>query len=102
MSNLRDVLVSIFTFSFPGYARLSGVEFYNAGQEGYTDGYDPRYSLAFLDTGISSALRPSYVKQCSFNHNYSPAIGVFGAENILIEDNTIYHTVGQGMLYIIK
>ena len=28
-----------------GFARFSGVEFFNTGQEGFTESYDPRFSL---------------------------------------------------------
>lgn len=27
------------------------MEFFQSGQEGWTDSYDPRYSVAFLDLG---------------------------------------------------
>ena len=78
-----------------GYARISNVEFYHSGQEGWTDAYDPRYSLAYLDTGAVVEARPSYVKQCGFNTGFAPAIGVFGASGITIEDNVVYETVGS-------
>ncbi len=79
-----------------GYARLSDVEFYHTGQEGWTDSYDPRYSLAFLNAGEVSDAKPSYISKCTFHHGFSPAIGVFGTDKLPIEDNVIYHTVGSG------
>ena len=87
---LRQVL-------FAGYARIKNVEFYRTGQEGWTDFYDPRYSIAFLNTGRVSPNFPSYVKDCSFHHGFSPAIGVFGTDNLVMENNVIHHTVGAGM-----
>ncbi|CAH1803038.1 unnamed protein product, partial [Owenia fusiformis] len=82
---------------FTGYARLSNVEFYHTGQEGYVEDYDPRYSLAFLSTGANTELRPSSISRCSFHNGFSPAIGLFGATGIPVTDNVIHHTVGQGM-----
>ena len=79
-----------------GYARLSNVEFERTGQEGWTDFYDPRYSISFLDAGSVSEDYPSYVRDCSFHHGFSPAIGVFGTDNLTIENNVIHHTVGAG------
>ncbi|XP_074660960.1 fibrocystin-L-like [Tubulanus polymorphus] len=83
---------------YTGYARISNVEFYRTGQEGWYEHYDPRYSLAFLDTGDVTENRPSYVRRCAFHHGFSPAIGAFGINKLLIEDNVIYHTVGAGIV----
>ncbi|XP_072034167.1 fibrocystin-L-like [Amphiura filiformis] len=91
------VLVGSLTFNgveYKGKAQLSNVEFYHTGQEGHSDPYDPRYSLAFLDTGADSE---SFVKGCSFHHGFSPAIGLFGADEITLEDNVIHHVVGAGI-----
>ncbi|XP_071946075.1 fibrocystin-L-like [Antedon mediterranea] len=82
---------------YKGYARISNVEFYHTGQEGWPDNYDPRYSVAFLDTGEVTVANPSYVRECAFHHGFSPAIGVFGAFGVHIEDNVIHHTVGAGI-----
>ena len=81
-----------------GYARISNVEFYHSGQEGWVDSYDPRFSVSFVDSGTVSAAFPSYVKGCAFHNGFSPAIGLFGANQVLVEDNVIHHTVGPGML----
>ncbi|XP_033119893.1 fibrocystin-L-like [Anneissia japonica] len=83
---------------YKGYAQISNVEFYHSGQEGWTDFYDPRYSVAFLDTGEVTVANPSYVRSCTFHNGFSPAIGVFGASGVLIEDNVIHHTVGAGII----
>ena len=98
------VLVSKFEqegVTYRGYAKISNVEFLRAGQEGWTDRYDPRYSLAFLDHEVSTdndeQLKESYVKKCSFNYNYNAAIGLFTTDNVLIEDNVIFRTMEYGL-----
>ncbi|XP_078617899.1 fibrocystin-L-like [Branchiostoma floridae x Branchiostoma japonicum] len=81
-----------------GYGRFENVEFYHTGQEGWIDFYDPRYSLAFLDVGeILDDYTESYIRKNTFHSGFSPAIGVFGTQNLNIEDNVIHHTVGQAM-----
>ena len=76
-----------------GFARLSNVEFKRSGQEGFIETYDPRYSLAWLNTGTVSDVKPSYVKSCAFNDGFAPAIGIFGANKIEVTDNVIYKTI---------
>ncbi|XP_071793632.1 fibrocystin-L-like isoform X1 [Asterias amurensis] len=83
---------------YKGYARISNVQFFHTGQEGHSDFYDPRYSLAFLDIGEVDELAPSFVKGCSFHNGFSPAIGVFGTEGVLLKDNVVHHTVGPGII----
>lgn len=39
----------------------------------------------------------SYIKGCAFHHGFSPAIGIFGTDGLIVEDNVIYHTVGEGI-----
>merc|ERR1719513_186338 len=88
---------------YVGFARFSNVEFAVAGQDGWYDNFDPRYALAFLDTGdsIDSNGAPnaeeSYVKKCAFNYNYNSAIGIFGANNIPVEDNVVYRFINDGI-----
>lgn len=84
-----------------GYARLSYVEFYHTGQEGYPDDFDPRYSLAFLSVGDVSDIKPSNVTGCSFNNGFNTAIGVFGTNKLNVTNNVIYRPVGNGKLNII-
>ncbi|XP_035687262.1 fibrocystin-L-like [Branchiostoma floridae] len=95
------VLVGTFTqksVEYTGYARVENVEFYHTGQEGWTDFYDPRYSLAFLDVGlVEDDHRKSYIRKNTFHSGFSPAIGVFGTQNMDVEDNVIHHTVGPAM-----
>ncbi|XP_078542272.1 fibrocystin-L-like [Lissotriton helveticus] len=93
------VLVSRFTASgrvYRGNARISNVEFYHSGQEGYREDYDPRYSLAFLNL---NEVQPneSYVQGCAFHNGFSPAIGVFGTNGLNVDDNIIHFTVGEGI-----
>merc|ERR1719370_1191914 len=60
-----------------GWARVQDVEFVRSGQEGWTDSYDPRYGLAYLNTGTATEGNPSYVKGCAFKDSYSTGIGAF-------------------------
>ena len=88
----------------PGYGRFSNVEFVRAGQEGWSDNYDPRYSLAFMnagdhvDAGGEPGVKESYAKNCAFNYNYNAAIGIFGSNNVGIENNVIYRHILSGIL----
>nr|XP_014351910.1 PREDICTED: fibrocystin-L [Latimeria chalumnae] len=94
------VLVSKFTSNsreYKGYARISNVEFYHSGQEGYRDFTDPRYSVAFLNLGEIVGNDSSYLRGCAFHHGFSPAIGVFGTDGLDIDDNVIHFTVGEGI-----
>jgi hypothetical protein len=89
--------------TYTGFARFSNVEFAVSGQEGWYDNFDPRYALAFLDTGDSEDAngaqkkKESYVKKCAFNYGYNSAIGVFGSNNIPVEDNVIYRFINDGI-----
>nr|XP_039260770.1 fibrocystin-L-like [Styela clava] len=80
-----------------GYARVQNVEFYHTGQEGFIDNYDPRYSLAFLNTGSVDTIKPSSVKRNVFHHGFNTAIGVFGASLLEVKGNIIHHTVGPAI-----
>ena len=86
---------------YRGYAKIANVEFLRAGQEGWTDRFDARYSLAFIDHEDSynddDQNRESYVKKCAFNYNYNAAVGLFNTNNVLIEDNVVYRTMEYGM-----
>ncbi|XP_040210575.1 fibrocystin-L-like [Rana temporaria] len=93
------VLVGTFSANgmvYKGNARISNVEFYHSGQEGYRDPTDPRYSLAFLNLG-EVLPNKSYVKGCAFHNGFSPAIGVFYTNGLNIDDNVIHFTVGEGI-----
>ncbi|KAI8520672.1 Fibrocystin-L [Branchiostoma belcheri] len=79
------------------YARITNTEFYRTGQEGWTDFFDARYSVAYMDTGTVDSIRPSYVRKNAFHNGFSVAVGVFGATGIEVDDNVIHHTVGQGI-----
>ncbi len=85
------------TQSFPnqGRAMLRGVEFRGCGQLGYTDDFDPRFALAFLNLQLPGT--SSNVTECSFHSGYNTAIGVLNSNNILIEDNVVHGTVGASM-----
>uniref|UniRef100_A0AAV2K2L6 G8 domain-containing protein n=1 Tax=Knipowitschia caucasica TaxID=637954 RepID=A0AAV2K2L6_KNICA len=91
------VLVGTFSFGgidYKGKAQIRNVEFYRSGQEGWSDDYDPRYSVAFLNL---EQVEDTYLQGCSFHDGFSPAIGVFNTEGLWIEDNVIHHTVGEGI-----
>ncbi|KAM7317037.1 hypothetical protein ACRRTK_023339 [Alexandromys fortis] len=94
------VLVGSFTgnmMTFKGNARISNVEFYHSGQEGFRDSTDPRYAVTFLNLGQTEDQGLSYVRGCAFHHGFSPAIGVFGTDGLDIDDNIIHFTVGEGI-----
>ena len=74
--------------------RLSNVEFRLAGQDGWSDSYDPRYALALHSLGDSDAT----VVNCSFNHLFSPAVGIFYSNNVTVRGSVVMHTVGSGEL----
>uniref|UniRef100_A0A673UX60 Fibrocystin-L n=1 Tax=Suricata suricatta TaxID=37032 RepID=A0A673UX60_SURSU len=94
------VLVSSFTekmMTFKGNAKISNVEFYHCGQEGFRDSTDPRYAITFLNLGRIQDHGSSYVRGCAFHSGFSPAIGVFGTDGLDIDDNVIHFTVGEGI-----
>ena len=88
---------------YTGYARFENVEFHRGGQDGWYDNFDPRYALAYLETGDSESAggragaMESYVKKCAFNYGYNSAIGVFASNNIPVEDNVIYRFINNGI-----
>ncbi|XP_078617867.1 fibrocystin-L-like isoform X2 [Branchiostoma floridae x Branchiostoma japonicum] len=85
------------TKEYIGYARVTNTEFYRTGQEGWTDFFDARYSIAYMDTGTMDSIRPSYVRKNAFHNCFSVAVGVFGATGIEVDDNVVHHTVGQAI-----
>ncbi|XP_063113704.1 fibrocystin-L isoform X1 [Cavia porcellus] len=94
------ILVGSFTgnmMTFKGNARISNVEFYHSGQEGFRDSTDPRYAVTFLNLGQIQEHSSSYIRGCAFHHGFSPAIGVFGTDGVDIDDNVIHFTVGEGI-----
>ena len=98
------VLVSKFMqegVEYRGYAKIANVEFVRGGQEGWTDWFDPRYAVAFLnhEDSIDGDVgnKESYVKKCAFNYNYNAAIGLFNTNNVLIEDNVVFRTLEYGV-----
>nr|XP_045000409.1 fibrocystin-L [Jaculus jaculus] len=94
------ILVGSFTgnmMTFKGNARISNVEFYHSGQEGFRDSTDPRYSITFLNLGQVQEHGSCYVRGCAFHHGFSPAVGVFGTDGLDIDDNIIHFTVGEGI-----
>ncbi|KAM3595703.1 uncharacterized protein V6R79_001361 [Siganus canaliculatus] len=93
------VLVGTYSWAgvnYKGKAQLRNVEFFRSGQEGWSDDSDPRYSVAFLNLGEGSG-EASYIQGCSFHDGFSPAIGVFGTEDLNVDDNVVHHTVGEGI-----
>ena len=81
---------------YVGSAQIGGVEFRHCGQLGYTDSFDPRFALAFLNRGPISGYS-TYVQNSSFHDGYNTAIGVFGTNGILLENNIIHSTVGPSV-----
>ncbi|XP_076825620.1 fibrocystin-L-like isoform X2 [Clavelina lepadiformis] len=80
-----------------GFARFSNVEFHRTGQEGWTDPWDPRFSLAWVGTGATVPARPAFVKNCAFHDGYSTAIGTFGADDVTISGNVVHRTIFDGI-----
>ena len=79
-----------------GWTRIENTLFLRTGQEGHSDSYDPRYSLAFHTLGDpASPEHRSYVKHCSFVDGFNTAIGGFVSSQLVIEDNVIVQTVGS-------
>ena len=74
------------------------MEFFQTGQEGWTERWDPRFSLAWVNTGATSNARPSMVDSCAFHDGFSTAIGIFGAENIEVSNNVVHKTIHDGMI----
>ena len=66
------------------------------GQEGWNEFYDPRYAVAFLNTGDVTDIKPSEVTNCTMWYNFNSALGVFGSYNMNITGNVAYRTVGSG------
>ena len=77
---------------YTGSAQIVGVEISGCGQLGYNEAYDPRYSLAFLNT-----LSNNYVNGCSIHDGYNTGLGVFGTDAMVIAGNVIHVTVGPAM-----
>ncbi|WAR05573.1 PKHL1-like protein, partial [Mya arenaria] len=95
------VLVGLITHqsqTYTGYARLSNVEFYHTGQEGWTEEYDPRFSVSFVATGTVSNVKPSKVTRCSFHNGFNTAVGAFGIGSLEVSNNVVFGTVGNGMV----
>eukprot|EP00731_Ephydatia_muelleri_P028251 Em0019g1124a len=77
---------------YTGSAQIRGVEISGCGQLGYNEAYDPRYSLAFLNTFSNN-----YVNGCSIHDGYNIGLGVFGTDAMVIAGNVIHVTVGPAM-----
>ncbi|KAM3858592.1 fibrocystin-L-like [Diretmus argenteus] len=93
------VLVGTYSWAgidYKGKAQIRNVEFYRSGQEGWRDYTDPRYSVAFLNLGELSG-NESILQGCSFHNGFSPAIGVFGTDGLNVDDNVVFHAVGEGI-----
>ena len=88
----------IITYISTGIAYLDNVELKRMGQYGWTESYDPRYSLAFVNAaeGIESSLNG-----CSFNMNFNGAIGLFNTHSVSVTNNVVYHTVGTGNIFFL-
>lgn len=52
-----------------------------------------RYSLAFLNTDTVQT-NESFVRGCSFHDGFNVGIGVYGTNNLTIENNVLHHCVG--------
>lgn len=52
--------VFFFFFQSQGTAQIRNVEFFQSGQEGWIEDYDPRYSVSFLNLGQVGAVVVSH------------------------------------------
>ena len=80
---------------YTGSAQLTGVEFKRCGQLGYSESFDPRFALAYLNLGSTEK---SEVSHCSFHDGFSPGIGIFGTNTLIVRDSVIHNTVGDSMV----
>ncbi|KAK3716577.1 hypothetical protein RRG08_039372 [Elysia crispata] len=81
-----------------GFGQFSNVEFFHTGQEGFTENYDARFSLTFMDTtSTPGMIMYSFVRRCAFHNGYSTAIGAFAVQGLEIDQNVVHHTVGPGI-----
>lgn len=78
---------------------MSYAQFINMGQLGFPEAFDPRFAFSYVNTGLVTSVKPSYLKGNSFYKGFSPAIGVFGAEDLRVADNTMYRVVGGGQCF---
>ncbi|XP_053409194.1 fibrocystin-L-like isoform X2 [Mercenaria mercenaria] len=83
-----------------GYARLHDVSLKHMGQDGFTEQSDPRFAIAYTDTGSVSAIKPSEVYRCAFADLYNSAFGAFGMDDIVFEDNVVLNALGNGVVTI--
>ena len=90
--------IIIIVLAISGYARLSNTEFQHTGQEGFTEEYDPRFSVAWVATGTVSDVKPSYVKDCTFHKSFNTAVGAFGVRGLNITGNVVHGAIGNGNL----
>ena len=79
--------------TFVGNVQMEGVELDGCGQRGYTNIYDPRFSLAILNING----RDSYIRSSSVHDGYNTGIGVFGSSGVQLSDNVIHNTVGSSI-----
>ena len=55
-----------------------------------------RFSLSILNVGKIET-NETFVKGCSFHDGFNTGLGVFGSDNVAIEDNVFHHVVGSGI-----
>ncbi|KAL3317342.1 Fibrocystin-L [Cichlidogyrus casuarinus] len=81
------------------------------GRLSFTDASDPRYALAFINSGdlvssvtIGGSLRStdfgpgdSFVIGCSFHDTRGTALGVFGSNKLYADSNVFYSVLDQGI-----
>ena len=81
---------------FAGYMRINQTRFKHMGQFGYTRMEDCRAALAVYSMRESSAEAPLIVTGSSFQESYSPGICLTDTDNVRVENNVFYRTVGSG------
>ena len=79
---------------------MSNVEFIHTGQEGFTESYDARFSVAYIATGTVTNVKPSIVTKCAFHKGFNTAVGAFGTRSLNISSNVVHGTVGNGKIVL--
>ncbi|XP_021343370.1 fibrocystin-L-like [Mizuhopecten yessoensis] len=82
---------------YKGYASLSNVEFHLTGQKEYTHVIHRQFSLLYRNAAKVTENTSSSVTKCVFHDGFSPAIGVYESNDLVLIDNVIHHSSMQAI-----
>ena len=71
--------------------RLSGVEYYRAGQTNFLG----RYAIHFHQVGQSAEAGRMFVKDCSVHRSFFRAYAIHGTNNVIVSQNVGYDVIGH-------